>query len=158
MENVSEKMCRLLESREPNLSNKFTYIFLKKTEIFGTIFYDKDHEKLTLILPKRTRFLKILFCSFDLGNHIAFEFAQSRIHKLREGSKYKKSFFIDALIAPNRAADMQANLDEAFPLWVERHGLGAANRIRKVQIARLIIGEYWNKAIELIKAVKLAGS
>jgi hypothetical protein len=27
-----------------------------------------------------------------------------------------------------------------------------------VQIARLIIGEYWNKAIELIKAVKLAGS
>jgi hypothetical protein len=62
------------------------------------------------------------------------------------------------LIAPERAADMQANLAEVFPLWVERHGLAAAHRIRKAQIARLIIGEYWNKAIELIKAVKLAGS
>jgi hypothetical protein len=68
------------------------------------------------------------------------------------------SLAIDALIAPDRAADMQANLTETFPLWVERHGLAAAHRIRKVQIARLIIGEYGNKVLELIKAVKLAGS
>jgi hypothetical protein len=68
------------------------------------------------------------------------------------------SIMIDTLVPSSRAADMQANLAETFPLWVERHGLAAAHRIRKVQIARLIIGEYWNKAIELIKAVKLAGS
>jgi hypothetical protein len=76
----------------------------------------------------------------------------------KEDESLHPSKFIDMFIPLGQAEDMQANLTEAFPLWVERHGLAAAHRIRKVQIARLIIGEYWNKAIELIKAVKLAGS
>ena len=75
-----------------------------------------------------------------------------------EISDYPPSLLIDALIAPERAVDMQANLEETFPLWVERHGLTAAHRIRRVQIARLIIGEYWNKAITLAKAFKLGGA
>jgi hypothetical protein len=68
------------------------------------------------------------------------------------------SILIDALVSPDRATDMQANLAEVFPLWVKRYGLSAARWIRQMQIARLIIGEYWNKVLELIKAIKLAGS
>ncbi len=68
------------------------------------------------------------------------------------------AILIDALIAPDLAADMQANLAEVFPLWVKRYGLTAARWIRQMQIARLIIGEYGNKVLELIKAIKLAGS
>ena len=37
------------------------------------------------------------------------------------------SILIDALIAPERAIDMQVNLAEVFPLWVARHGLSFAH-------------------------------
>lgn len=72
--------------------------------------------------------------------------------------EYRHSILLDLMLPPKISADMQANLAEVFPLWVERHGLAAAYRIRKMQIARLIVGEYWNKALELIKAFKLIGS
>lgn len=68
------------------------------------------------------------------------------------------AILIDALIPPDLATDMQANLAEVFPLWVNRYGLTTARWIRQMQIARLIIGEYGNKVLELIKAIKLAGS
>ena len=86
------------------------------------------------------------------------ELAASLVNRTDERNKYRPSRLIDMFVPPNQAADMQSNLAEIFPLWVERHGLAVAHRIRKVQIARLIIGEYWNKVIELIKAVKIAGS
>lgn len=85
-------------------------------------------------------------------------YALNRKIKKTEISDYPPSILIDALIAPERAIDMQANLAETFPLWVGRHGLAAAHRIRKIQIARLIVGEYWNKAIALAKAFKLGGA
>ena len=75
-----------------------------------------------------------------------------------EISDYPPSLLIDALIAPERAIDMQANLAEVFPLWVARHGLFFARCIRWLQIVRLINGEYFNKAIALVKAFKLGGA
>jgi hypothetical protein len=80
------------------------------------------------------------------------------VYLINEETRYRPSKMIDMFVPSDRAADMQANLAETYPLWVERHGLTAAHRIRKVQIARLIIGEYWNKALELINSIKLAGS
>ena len=82
----------------------------------------------------------------------------TNIDNKQENSVFSSSILIDALIDSRRAVDMQANLAEVFPLWVERHGSFRAKWICKVQIARLIIGEYWNKVLELIKAIKLAGS
>lgn len=79
------------------------------------------------------------------------------LSKENRNSEYY-SILIDTLFSYDRAIDIHANLAEVFSLWVERHGLATAHRIRKVQITRLIIGEYWNKAIDLIKAVKLVGS
>lgn len=68
------------------------------------------------------------------------------------------SILIDALIAPDLATDMQANLADLFPRWIERHGIARTRWIHSAQIVRMIVGEYWNKALDLIKAIKLAGS
>jgi hypothetical protein len=73
-------------------------------------------------------------------------------------NEYAPSILIDALIDPDRAADMHANLADYFPVWIKRHGLTSAHRILKMQIGWMIIGEYWNKALDLIKAIKLGGA
>jgi hypothetical protein len=104
---------------------------------------------------KNTEFFLIILL---IALYVKFKSDKDIKIRASDSEKYSPSILIDSLIPPERAADMQANLADYFPIWVERHGLAKAHRIRKVQIALLIIGEYWNKAIELIKAVKLAGS
>ncbi|CAD7336026.1 hypothetical protein FIM10_03975 [Sphingomonadales bacterium 56] len=76
--------------------------------------------------------------------------------------QYRASLLLDMLVPANRAEDMQANLSELFPRWVERHGTRRARWICRIQVVLLIGGTWWEKAIvtaeRLLKVFRLIGS
>ncbi|WP_030540542.1 hypothetical protein [Sphingobium sp. DC-2] len=75
--------------------------------------------------------------------------------------RYRPSLLLDMLVPAERAQDMQANLAELFPLWVERHGQLKANMICRFQVILMIGGTWWEKVLttceRLLKVFRLSG-
>jgi hypothetical protein len=69
---------------------------------------------------------------------------------------------LDMLVDPTIASDLQANLEELFPTWVQRHGGAKARRIYHVQVARVVFGSWVGKLLDVIerlaKLVKMFGN
>ncbi|MEA3014198.1 MAG: hypothetical protein QOD42_2743 [Sphingomonadales bacterium] len=57
-----------------------------------------------------------------------------------------RSFLLDLLLPMAIAKDVQANLNEVMPVWLEQHGQRKARFIRAVQIGRIIIG-HWSRPL-----------
>nr|WP_157034163.1 hypothetical protein [Sphingomonas sp. Y57] len=64
-----------------------------------------------------------------------------------------RSFWIDALVSPDIAQDMQANLAEVFDIWVERHGERRARWILRGQVFRCISGDLVNRALGMVERI-----
>jgi len=75
---------------------------------------------------------------------------------------YHPAWALDAFVPLSLAQDMHANLGELYPVWVQRHGLRNASRILRLQVAILIAGTWWEKALStgerLLKSFRIIGS
>ncbi|MGN6690283.1 MAG: hypothetical protein ACTHJU_05025, partial [Sphingopyxis sp.] len=71
------------------------------------------------------------------------------------------SILLDCLVPFDRAKDMHANLEDIYPVWVERHGAAKAVWIKRWQVALLIGGTWWEKLLSaterLLKVMRLSG-
>ncbi|MBA2935316.1 hypothetical protein HZF05_14605 [Sphingomonas sp. CGMCC 1.13654] len=53
-----------------------------------------------------------------------------------------RSYIVDYLLPPDIAQDVQANMEEVMPIWIAAHGPQRANRIRRAQVFRIVVGHY----------------
>ncbi|RVT93448.1 hypothetical protein [Sphingomonas crocodyli] len=61
------------------------------------------------------------------------------------------SIWLDALLEPATAEDIQANLEDVYMLWVNRHGERRARWIYRGQVLRTIAGLWVTKALDLLE-------
>lgn len=91
---------------------------------------------------------------------ISFALRENSIDSVPQSCPTSK--LLDMFVPIELASDMQANLEDMFPTWVERHGFKWARRIYRGQVGLLVLGRWLNKALEvgerLAKIVKFTGS
>ena len=63
------------------------------------------------------------------------------------------SLLIDLFVPPDLARDMQANLEELYPIWIDRHGERNARRVHLTQCIRMVGGHMFNGVIGLFERV-----
>lgn len=88
-------------------------------------------------------------------------YTKFELRKFEAGSNERSicptSFWLDALIDPNLAQDIQANLEDLFEIWVDRHGDRRARWIYRWQVFLTIGGHWLSKVLDLLeRAAKLA--
>lgn len=92
----------------------------------------------------------LLACAFL----IAFRAILPRALYLTDENSWRSSV-IDALLPFNMQKDVYANFDDLMPLWVTAHGARRARRIRRAQVARIVVGHYGTVLLEAL--IKVAG-
>lgn len=67
------------------------------------------------------------------------------------------TFLLDLCLPPTIARDALANLEEVFPLWCERHGIGRARWIFRLQTIFVVLGNRGSALLNFFERVaKLA--
>jgi hypothetical protein len=106
--------------------------------------------------------LKLKGCTIEhTDDMLAIAEITNATHEATLYPKYRPSLLLDMLVPIAGSQDMQANLEELFPVWIERHGVQRARWIQRAQVAQLIGGNWWenilSSAERLLKIVKLIG-
>lgn len=86
----------------------------------------------------------LLACSGYFVKRLTYD----RVSNVVSTSIKSRSFFVDLLLPVAIAKDIQANLEEALPLWIAAHGLRRANWIKRSQEIQLIVG-HWFSPVKL---------